>query len=101
MKEKTTERGFNYNQFTDANDVECSIQISSAIQDEYLIWLGANEIGLKEFVAHRKPSAWMDIELEESMSHHYMANNRMHLTQSQVKELIPVLQRFVETGDIR
>jgi len=27
-------------------------------------------------------------------------NNRMHLTQDQVKELLPILQRFVETGEI-
>jgi hypothetical protein len=26
--------------------------------------------------------------------------NRMHLTQAQVAELIPILQKFVETGEI-
>ena len=30
----------------------------------------------------------------------YIANTRMHLTQSQVKQIMPILQKFVETGEI-
>lgn len=90
-------RGFEYQKFEDANGVECSIQESSVATDS-LIWLGANDIGLKEFVANRPGGAWQDVELADTMQHHYVANNRMHLTRDQVASLIPILQHFVNTG---
>lgn len=94
---ENTPRGFSYVQFKDLNGVECTIQESSlALEDA--IWIGANKIGLKEFVANRQPSAWQDVALEQTYEHHYIANNRMHLTRDQVAALIPVLQRFVDTG---
>lgn len=98
---KTTARGFPYIEFLDSNDIECTIQISSAYREEdVLIWFGANDIGLKEFVAYRKPSAWQDVELKQSQGHHFVANNRMHLTQSKVRELLPILTHFAETGEL-
>ena len=45
------------------------------------------------------------VKLEAKLKHrpqneiHYK-NQRMHLTVNQVKELLPILQRFVETGEI-
>lgn len=97
-KFKKTQRGFGYREFHDANGVDCSIQESSAIQDEALIWFGADDIGLKHFVAGR---GWKDVELTDTMQEHYIANTRMHLTQSQVAELIPILQKFVDTGEVQ
>lgn len=101
MKYKETSRGFDYYEFEESNGNKCSIQKSSAAEDDY-IWFGANKIGIKEFVAYRQPSAWVDMpEFDISdMAHHYVANNRMHLSREQVEELIPILQRFVKTGDI-
>lgn len=94
---KTTERGFDYTEFNDANGTPCNIQISSAVRDEYLIWFGAEDIGLKHFKAGQ---GWKDVELTNTTEEHYVANNRMHLTQSQVRDLLPVLQRFADTGEL-
>jgi len=101
MKEDTTERGFSYVKFKDEYGNDCSLQkSSSAMQD--CVWLGCDKLGVKEFVAFRQPSAWRDMtELDEfSYEKHYVGNNRMHLTREQVKELLPHLQKFVETGEI-
>lgn len=93
---KKTERGFSYQNFKDRNGVECSIQKSS-LATEDCIWLGAKEIGLKHFKAFE---GWKDVVLTDTMEEHYVANNRMHLTRKQVEKLLPILQRFVETGEL-
>jgi len=100
MKALKTERGFRYIKFKDKNGIECSIQKSSSIEDS--IWLGANKIGLKEFVAYRTPDAWQDrTEFDNgTLEHSFIANNRMHLTVKQVKKLLPILEAFVKTGEI-
>lgn len=93
---KKTERGFHIMNFEDANGVGCSLQESSAIGEEGLVWLGCNDIGLKRFVPNE---GWSDVPLENSphgISH--LANTRMHLTQMQVRELLPYLQHFAEFG---
>jgi len=97
---KKTERGFSITEFKDRYGIVCSLQKSS-LATEDAIWFGANEIGLKEFVACRQPNAWEDVELESTMEHHHVANNRMHLTREMVAELLPYLQKFVETGDLQ
>lgn len=98
MKIKKTERGFPYTEFKDYNGVECKIQKSSLATDD-CIWLGAKKIGLQEFIVGK---GW--IEKPEcdvhTMEHHFVANNIMHLSREQVAELLPVLQKFVETGEI-
>lgn len=93
-----TARGFNYVDFKDANGTICNIQESSAVRGEYLIWFGAENIGLKHFKAHE---GWTDVELINTMEEHYVANNRTHLTQSQVAELLPILEEFVKTGKVK
>lgn len=98
MKKGKTLRGFAIKTFKDRNGVECKIQKSS-LATEDAIWLGATSIGLREFVAHRDP-AWQDVELEQKEGHHFIANTSMHLTRKQVKKLLPILQKFVETGEI-
>lgn len=93
---KTTARGFQIDTFEDANGVECSLQESSAMHDEGLIWLGAREIGLK-----RLRNGWHDVPLpgrDEDPNTAYLANTRMHLTQSQVRRLLPALTYFAEHG---
>lgn len=95
-----TNRGFRIDRFTDANGVACSAQVCSAARDEALLWLGCSEIGLKRFTPHR---GWEDVELEQDMARGgvgHVANTRMHLTQSQVRALLPALQHFAETGDL-
>lgn len=100
MQKKTTERGFSYFLFTDANGAECTLQESSADRDEPLVWLGCSEIGLKRFTPGQ---GWEAVQLEDDMHKGgvgHVANNRMHLTLSQVRDLLPVLQHFAETGEL-
>lgn len=103
ITEKTkTQRGFNLITFTDAGGVECSLQKSSAADGDF-IWLGADKIGLKAFYPFTY-EPWRDVQ-EQSIAHclgakEVIANNRMHLSQEQVKELLPFLIKFVKTGDI-
>jgi len=99
MEIKKTIRCFAVAEFSDAKGTPCSIQESSG--DGPAIWFGAKQIGLKEFVANRVP-AWKEISKcdESDIRHHHVANNRILLTQEIVKELLPILQRFAETGNL-
>lgn len=97
MEFSSTSRGFGLLEFKDANGIECTLQESSACRDEGLIWLGAKDIGLQHFKAYE---GWKDVELVNTIEEHYVANNRMHLTQSQVQKLLPILKRFAKTGSI-
>jgi hypothetical protein len=92
-----TNRGFARFEFTDGNAVSCSLQESSA--DGPFIWLGCNEIGLKIEIPG---IGWRDVETKSEGPYgiNYLANTRMHLTQEQVAALLPILQRFVETGEL-
>ena len=69
LDHKVTNRGFRRVDFTDRYGAACSLQESS-LATEAAIWLGVND-----------PMA-----------------SRMHLTQEQVAELLPLLQHFAETG---
>jgi len=99
MKQKTTNRGFPYYDFEDARGNKCSIQESSNAMEQR-IWFGADEIGLKKFTP--KQGLWEDIELEQDHPHGivHVANNRMELNRETVKTLIPLLQKFVDTGEL-
>ena len=76
MKVEETERGFGVISFKDKYGSECSLQESS-IATEACIWLG------------------VDIDFRGNEC------TRMHLTVEQVKELLPHLQKFVETEFLR
>lgn len=101
---KATERGFPYAEFTDRYGVKCSIQKSS-LAFEDCIWLGVNnpeptvlasraaEVGLDT----QQTTGWVPYPIPG----HVQLKTRMHLTQDQVKALLPLLQRFVETGEIQ
>ena len=100
---KTTERGFAYNEFTDRYGAKCSIQKSS-LATEDAIWFGINDPDpqimasqAKQFgVKTNETTGWVPYPIPEEVS----INTRMHLTQKQVKKLLPILQKFVETGEI-
>lgn len=74
-----TERGFQRGEFLDRYGSKCSIQKSSLATEDCL-WLGCDEI----------------VHAAGSEPH----NGRIHLTQEMAAELIPLLQRFVETGEL-
>ena len=103
IKFSKTQRGFRTGTFVDRYGEQCSIQKSS-LATEDAIWLGiddanpqimcsqAHEVGLK-------PTAdcgWM----KYPVPHQVMMSTRMHLTKKEVKMLLPILQKFVETGEI-
>jgi hypothetical protein len=96
MKRSKTNRGFTIIRFKDSGGTVCTIQeSSSAIAAK--IWIGAEDIGLQEFKAGQ---GWKPVQLNDTIEHHFIANNRMHLTQAQVNKLIPILQKFVKTGTL-
>jgi hypothetical protein len=95
MQKTYTQRGFGRYEFVEDNGAECSLQLSSS---GTRIWLGCNNIGLK--VGY----PWREVSEEEIKiafnGKELVSNSRMHLSVDQVKALIPILQRFVQTGDI-
>lgn len=73
-------RGFIVGKFRDRYAAECSIQKSS-LATENCIWLGCDELGIEPVSG--QPFA-----------------KRMHLTQEMARDLVPLLTRFAETGDL-
>jgi len=103
IEKKTTGRGFSYVEFKDRYGSQCSLQKSS-LASEDAIWLGiddpnpqimanqAIQLGVKT----NEISGWIPYPIPEEV----MIDTRMHLTQEQVKDLIPILQKFVDTGKV-
>ncbi len=77
-KYQVSDRGFSGYQFMDRSGNECSIQDSS-LATESAIWFGCNKNSPTHLGHELSP--------------------RMHLTQEMVKELLPILTRFAETGE--
>jgi hypothetical protein len=84
--------------------MKCSLQNSSICAEEGHVWFGvnSNSEGVvqkngenKQYPARSRP--FTNAELEEQNLDVF---GRMHLSQSQVKELLPHLIRFVEEGEL-
>lgn len=99
-----TQRGFQTGSFTDRYGEKCSIQKSS-LATENAIWLGIDDAKPQIMQSHAvrlgliqepNPVGWMPFPVPKEV----VFSTRMHLTQEQVKELIPILQKFVDTGEI-
>lgn len=97
MKEQITNRGFGLVEFIDSKGVPCSIQQSSSAEEE-AIWIGCDDADPKYFIPYGNPS-WRKLEKPE-LATYWVFNTRMHLTREQVEEIIPILQKFVETGEL-
>lgn len=87
-----TNRGFALVKFADANGKACSLQKSSLATDD-CVWLGCDDIELKHFTPG---IGWSDVPLTDN----HIANTRMHLSRETVAALLPLLQRFIETGEL-
>lgn len=74
------DRGFLRGQFKDRYGADCSIQKSSLVTED-CIWLGCDH----ETIHHVTGQP---------------CGARMHLTQEMAAELIPMLQHFVDTGEL-
>lgn len=92
-----THRGFGLIQFKDYYDAECSIQKSS-LATEDAIWLGVDDAN-PQIMASKVVAGgtgWIPYEIPKDV----LLTTRMHLTQDQVKTLLPILTAFAETGEL-
>lgn len=94
IEEHTTERGFKYIKFSDSYGEECSIQKSSSAMEDK-IWFGISDPKLVVFENEQ-----MGNYLKIDMPKQFNVSSRMHLTRQMVESLLPVLIKFVETGEI-
>jgi len=103
IKIKANHRGFMVGEFKDRYDTVCSIQKSS-LATEDCIWLGVDDTNpqimasqAKSFgVETNETTGWVPYPIPNEVS----LTTRMHLTRKQVKKLLPLLQHFVETGEL-
>lgn len=103
FKNEPTARGFAYSSFEDRYGAKCSIQKSSMAFEE-CIWFGVDDAdpqimcsnAERNGVIKQSNTGWQPYEIPEDV----LLTTRMHLTQEQVKEIIPVLQHFVDTGEL-
>jgi hypothetical protein len=101
--DRKTERGFSLLRFKDKYDNDCTLQKSS-LATEDAIWFGvenpnarilnydAKKLGIKP----RDTVGWMSYPLPDEVS----ISTRMHLTQEQIKDLLPILIKFADTGEL-
>lgn len=97
IKRGYTNRGFGSITFKDRYGAECSIQKSS-LATEDAIWFGVNDADPKIMASQTKEggTGWVTFNIPKEV----LLTTRMHLTQEQVKELLPILQVFAETGEL-
>ncbi|MBM9931858.1 hypothetical protein JTL83_06820 [Pseudomonas aeruginosa] len=103
MERNDTNRGFARYQFTDRSGAKCSLQKSS-LAFEDAIWLGVMDANPQVMareaesvgVLTRETTGWVPYPIPEKV----LLTTRMHLTQEQVVELLPLLQHFAETGEL-
>jgi hypothetical protein len=90
-----TARGFQGYQFFDRSGVTCNIQDSS-LATAPAIWLGC----ASDDVSYMTSKGWETKPLREMLPgvDSPIVSTRMHLTNTQVASLIPVLQHFVDEG---
>ena len=98
-----THRGFTIQKFTDRKNTQCSIQQSS---DEATpaIWLGVDFANPKIMASDAKRLGVVTDKTTGIINYplppQVDLTTRMHLTQDQVKAILPTLIKFVETGEI-
>lgn len=98
FKASTTGRGFRRLTFTGLNGSECTLQESSLASEE-AIWIGAKNLEIKR--CPRDCTGWHDVDLAALFpGQDVVGNEKMHLTQDQVRSLLPALHHFVETGEL-
>jgi len=85
-----SDKGWGIVRFTDFYEKKCAIQ-DSTIATEACIWLGVSNIEPKILVPGE---GWKPYSIPEEV----LLSGRMHLTQTMVKQLLPFLTRFAETG---
>ena len=103
MKMSKTQRGFAVGTFEDRYGHGCSIQKSS-LAFEDCIWLGIDDPNPQIMASQAadygiqtsETTGWVPYPIPKVVS----INTRMHLTRDQVAELLPILEYFVEHGEL-
>ena len=97
MDKKLTERGFEIIEFEDFYGEKCDIQ-KSLLATNNCIWLGLKQADpiIRAKNVQEDGVGWVKYPIHRDV----MINTRMHLSKEQVKELLPILEKFVKTGDI-
>ena len=103
MIKSNTARGFRVIDFEDRYDQSCSIQKSS-LATEDAIWFGVNDADPKIMAIHarehgiptKETVGWVPYPIPDEV----LLSTRMHLTRDQVEEILPILQHFVDTGEL-
>ena len=93
INESYTHRGFKIIEFKDLYDTKCNIQESSLATDE-AIWIGVEDANPQ--IMNSNNSGWSDYPIPKEV----FLTTRMHLTRKQVEKILPILEKFVSTGDI-
>lgn len=93
FEKNTSDRGFTNIKFKDRYDAECIISESS-LATEDAIWFGISDPDPKILT---EKAGWQKYFLPEKL----LLTTQMHLTKEQVKELIPILENFVENGNLK
>lgn len=104
MNFTTTNRGFALIEFTDRYSAPCSLQKSS-LATEDAIWFGIDDAKPQIMAVHAashgivtsERCGWVPYPIPTAVS----LNTRMHLTRKQVAAILPILQHFAATGDLR
>jgi hypothetical protein len=104
MEISQTERGFAIGEFTDRYGAKCSLQKSS-LATEDAIWLGVNDANPQIMASDAKKLGLTNDEnvgwIKFNIPKEVLLNTRMHLTRDMVKNLIPILEKFVKTGELK
>lgn len=104
MELSKTQRGFVHGKFEDLYGAKCSIQASS-LASESAIWLGVDDAQPQVMASEAamvgvltdKSCGWVPYPIPPQV----LLSTRMHLSQEQVKMLLPALQRFAATGELK
>lgn len=94
---KNTARGFGIIDMPGRDGEVFRLQESSAMDAEQSVWFGASELRVKSFLNGQ----WSDVDFDALLpGARILGNERMHLSQSQVRALLPILRYFVREGTL-
>lgn len=96
FKETIDARGFKVIEFKDIYENELSIQESPNDKNSLLLNINDNNPSIMKSDPIDNTEEWIDYSIPEDT----YVNIRIHLSKEQIKELIPILQRFVDTGEL-
>jgi len=96
LEKDVTGRGFGIWNFDDLYGHGCSLQDSS-LAGEAAIWFGIDDAEpiIMASKTDKGGTGWVPFEIPDDV----MLHTRMHLSQTQVKALLPILIHFAETGE--